>query len=355
MRRAAGIIVLLGIFLAVAVGAVAAAPALQAGALLPAIIDFHADLTSVSYADVEAGTAQVTLSWHIVNTDDRYRVNLDTYHQNFWASLLAEGETLPFVGSKQIPVALPENFGVPTYRLTLRNPSGEVVEQQFVTIPYTAAAEAAPSIANFSTQVQGVDTNLLVQSNARLAVSWQIQNRQPNTVILFEQVLPDGTTVRADLPRRVLWVPSSGQGAVAPRSTSLKENLVFRLSLINPIDGTVYDSAELSVPVIGNVVIAPQQVNSGGGSGTFFAASTQTITPGGEVVLNWDAGDAESVVVRQSSETGPTTLYIELPPAGSITVPVGESGEGVTFTMRAYSAEGAVTTGEVTVAPEGGG
>jgi hypothetical protein len=84
-----------------------------------------------------------------------------------------------------------------------------------------------------------------------------------------------------------------------------------------------------------------------------LSASSQTVAPGGEVVLNWDAGDADSVVLRQTSSGGPTTLYIELPPSGSMTVPVPpETSADVTFTMRAYNAEGEVTTQQVNIAPE---
>jgi hypothetical protein len=169
---------------------------------------------------------------------------------------------------------------------------------------------------------------------------------------VFEQVLPDGSTVPADLPRRVLWVPSSGQGAVVPRPTASKDDLIFRLSLVSPRDGSVLDSAELSIPVIGNVVIAPQQVSAGGNPPTMLSAASETVAPGGEVVLNWDAGDADSVVLRQTTEDGPTTLYIELPPSGSMTVPLPETSADVTFTMRAYNAEGEVTTEQVSISPE---
>ncbi len=281
MRRASGRLLLIGLFMLALVGVVAAAPNSPAGAMLPAIVDFTPDVSSINYSDVEAGTAQVTLSWNTINTSDQNRLSLDMYQQNGWVSLLGGDETLPLSGSKQITVALPQNFGVPTYRLTLRNASGDVLEQQFVTLPYSPAAQEAPHIASFTTGVQSVDTNLLVQDNARLTVSWQIENRQPDTLIRFDQVLPDGSTVPADLPRHVLWVPSSGTGAVVPRSTSSKDSLTFRMSLVSLRDGTVYDQADITIPVTGSVMIAAP--NTGGGAqpeplaASALSASTPTI------------------------------------------------------------------------------
>lgn len=355
MRRTVGWLSLIAIFILAAVGA-HAAPASQSGALLPAILYFRADQTSVDYSAVEDGTAQVTLSWQTFNTNDRYRLTLESYYQNGWVSLAAPGEALPLSGSKEIIVTPPGNFGVPTYRLTLRNPSGDVVEQHFVTLSYLFIfQQATPRIVSFTTEAQSVDTNLLIQNNVRLVVHWQIENRTPDMLLRFDQVLPDGSLVSAELPRRVLWVPSSGSGAVVPRPSASKADLVFRLSLISGTSGAVMDQMDLSVPVIGNVVVAiPAAIQS---QRSMLAASPQGVAPGGNVVLNWDAGDAANVDLLQTSAAG-TTLYIELPRAGSMTVPLPPDSSGVTYTLRAYSATGEVTTGEVSVSPEsapGGG
>src|SRR5450432_2952927 len=120
MARTVGRLFLIGILiLTMAAAVVNAAPASQAGALLPAITSFSADASTVSYADVEAGKAQVTLSWSTINASAQDSLALETYYQNYWVSLLSANETLPLSsGSKQITVALPQNFGVPTYRLS---------------------------------------------------------------------------------------------------------------------------------------------------------------------------------------------------------------------------------------------
>lgn len=357
MRRTLAGVVLIAILIAAAVG-VYAAPVSQAQprALLPAILTFTGDLNTVAYADVEAGTVQVTLSWQTINTNDRYRIVLEGNYQNGWASLAAPGEALPLSGSRLVTVTLPGTYAAPTYRLTLRNSSGDVVEQQFVTLPYsTTTQDAIPHIVSFTTEAQSVDTNLLIQNNVRLVVHWQIENRAPDTLLRFDQVLADGSTVSAEMPRRLLWVPSSGDGAVVPRPSASKADLVFRLSLISATTGAAYDQMDLSVPVTGNVVVAiPAGVQ--GARAPMIAASSQQVARGGSVVLSWDAGDAASVNLLQTSTSGPTTLYIELPPSGSMTVNVPPDTGGVTYTLRAYSASGEMTTEAVNVAPaEGSG
>jgi hypothetical protein len=330
---------------------------------LPAIMSFGAEVNTVSYAAVEAGTARITLSWLTINTGSQHRLALEVYQGDRWVSLVAENELLGMVviGWKELTVAVPQNYGVPTYRLTLKTTQGEVIEQQFVTLPYdyTGMAENRPSIVSFSTPVASIDTNLLVQNNTRIIVNWQIANRWPNSIIVFEQVLPDGSTVNAELPRAVLWIPSQGEGVLVARPTSLRENLVFRMTLINPGDWGVYDTAEISIPVIGHVVQAgsPAQTASNAAAVqgiSAFSADTTSVAPGGSVTLNWDAGDAASVELLQNVEEGPTTLYIQLPPSGSLTVPVPEDAAGATYTLRAQSADGTVSTGEVSVSSESG-
>ena len=347
MIRFASRLLLTGILLVTVVGAAAAAPVNQSGAFLPAVVDFTTDAASVSYADVEAGQAQVTLSWHTINTNGQYRIALEAYYRNNWVSLVGANLALPLNGSQKVNVPLPENFGPPTFRLTLKTSAGELIEQRFVTLAYEPTEATAPSITSFTSAAPSVDTNLLVQNNARLRVNWVVENRQPDTLIRLDQVLPDGSLVSAEGPRRALWLPSLGQSILIPRSTSARDDLRFRLSLVNAHDGTVYDEAELTLPVVGLILIAaPQPVTTAANTGAINLFAAQP-TNGGDVIVQWDASGAENVQLFQSGGEGPTALYIELPPAGSMVVP--QEASGATFELRAQTADGSVATGEVSV------
>src|SRR4051794_24958029 len=129
MLRSASRFLLIILLIATFVGAVSAASA-QSGALLPAIASFSADTVTVNYPDVEAGTAQVTLSWTTLNANGQYLVTLEAYYQNYWVSLARPNEALPLNGSRTVPVTLPQNFGSPTFRLSLKTSMGEVIGQQ---------------------------------------------------------------------------------------------------------------------------------------------------------------------------------------------------------------------------------
>nr|AUN37615.1 hypothetical protein [uncultured bacterium] len=337
------------------VGAVSAAPS-QQGALLPAIISFTATRETVDYAEVEAGTAQVSLDWSTINTNGQYLVVLESYYQNTWVSLAGANEALPLNGARTITMTLPENFGLPSYRLTLKTSQGQIIEQRFITLAYTPPAQDAPSIASFTTMAKSIDTNLLVQSNARLVVSWAVANRTPDTLIRFEEVFADGSTVSVEPPRVVLWLPSKGSTALIPRATASKEPLVFRMSLVNINTGNVYTQAELTLPVVGNVVVAAQGNNTQSAQSAIanFSAESTTVAPGGNVVLNWDASGANSVQLLENvSGGGPTTLYIQLPPSGTMTLPVPEGAPDVTYTLRAQDANGETSTGELSVTSAG--
>ncbi len=69
-------------------------------------------------------------------------------------------------------------------------------------------AQAAPpqqqntaAITTFTTSAKSVDRASLVNRTARIPVSWATANR-PNTAnLVFEQVLPDNSTVNIELPR----------------------------------------------------------------------------------------------------------------------------------------------------------
>ncbi len=359
MRRALSRLLFVAIVILSITGVAAAASARQSGAFLAAIVDFSADQSSVDYADVEAGNVQVTFTWHTINTNGQDRLTLEAYKEDRWVSVADANEALPLNGSKTVAVALPQNFGMPTYRLTLKTSVGELIGQQFVTIPYASAEQTVmPKIAAFTTQTQSVDTNLLAQSNTRLVVTWDIQDRQPDTLIRFYQVMPDGSTVTAEPPRHSLWLPSEGQGAVMPRPTGAKDDLHFRMSLVNLRDNTVYDQADITVAVTGNILMAPAYVEAEpppvalaavqnpGNIAAFSAESSAS----GDVTLSWDAGSAQSVDLLETvNDGGPTTLYIQLPPSGTMRVPVPENGSGVTYTLRAEDASGTVSTGAVNV------
>ncbi len=387
MVRAAGRLLFIAVIVLTAFGA-AAAPDRQTGSLTPAIVQFTADAAALDYAAVEAGTAQVTLTWGTINGNAQYRIDIDTYHQNQWVSVLDPHEALQMNGSKLITVVAPDDFGAPTFRLTLKTSRGVIVGRQYLTIPYAEDNSAdAPSIVSFTTPVQGVDTHLLVFSNAKIIVSWEIANRRPDTQLIFEQLFdPNEDGFQVDITGYGTWLPSTGEGAIIPRSTLSKAALHYRLDLVSATDGTRYDWADITIPVIGQLLIvsrpvlrgpgtveplsvqplsvAPQSVapaneaapdsssaqSSSDSPGMGFSADTQSAEPG-NIVLNWQAGDAADVQLLANVEDGPKTLFTQLPPSGSLSIPLPPDAPSVSYTLRAQAADGTVQTEQLNVVP----
>ncbi len=373
MVRAAGRLLFIAVIVLTAFGA-AAAPDRQTGSLTPAIVEFTADAAALDYAAVEAGTAQVTLTWHTVYGNAQYRINIDTYRQNQWVSVLDPQEALPLDGSKLITVAPPDDYGAPTFRLTLKTSRGLIVGRQYLTIPYASAEAAdAPSIVSFTTPVQGMDTHLLVFSNAKIIVAWEIANRRPDTEIIFEQLYdPNQDGYQIDITGYGSWLPSTGEGAIIPRSTLSKDDLHYRLNLVSATDGTRYDWADITIPVIGQLLIVSRPVLQGPGTaeplsvapatdaapdktnpesgGVSFNADTQSAEPG-NIVLNWQAGDATDVQLLANVEDGPKTLFTQLPASGSLSIPLPPDAPSVSYTLRAQTADGIVSTEQLNVVP----
>ncbi len=377
MVRAAGRLFFIAVIVLTAFGA-AAAPDRQTGSLTPVIVEFTADANALDYAAVEAGTAQVTLTWHTVNGNGQYRIDIDTYRQNQWVSVLDPHEALPLDGSKLITVAPPDDYGAPTFRLTLKTSMGLIVGRQYLTIPYASAESADdPSIVSFTTPVQGVDTHLLVFSNAKILVSWEIANRRPDTQIIFEQLYdPNQDGYQIDITGYGSWLPSTGDGAIIPHSTLSKDDLHYRLNLVSATDGTRYDWADITIPVIGQLLIVSRPVLQGPGTveplsvapvseaapaqssaqassedgALSFNADAQSAEPG-NIVLNWQTDNATSVQLLENVENGPKTLFTQLPATGSLSIPLPPDAPSVSYTLRAQTADGTVTTGQLNVVP----
>ena len=361
----------------------------QSSPFIPAIVQFQSDLASVSLSDVEAGDATATLTWYIVNVGQGQSLALDYWRQNGWVSVLSEGESLAPVGEREVTLQDPLSFSPPTFRLTLLS-GRNILDQQYLLIPYAVADAVEPTIESFTTTATGVDADDLSDRSARVEVSWVVANRTPYTTLVFEQVLTEEQVQNIELPRATLYVASEGAGAVAPVTPLTEASVRLRLSVVNVLDGTIHASEELVVPVTGNLnlptlaptaVVAPTFTPSaseggveataeasdetdgttsveGGPQITTFTASPAVIEAGGNVTLTWSVTDATTVQISEvltGNQTGLT--YVQLPLSGSVSVPLPEGAtDGVTYVLTARNAEGLEATSQavITIGTSGG-
>ncbi len=232
--------------------------------LPPAIITFSSDIPAVTLYDLEHQQVTTHLSWYVANLPPEDSLSLQIYQLNEWGDEFPN-ETIAANESREITVQPPLGFAPPTYRLSILNKQKQIVEERTLTIPYDneAMKDWHPQVVAFSSDVQNVNAGDLVTHKARINVSWQVENRPPNTNITFDQLLEDGSTIPVELSRPFLWLPSTSSGVVAPVLPQQSEDPVrLRLRVIDMTSGKTLDSAEVVVPVTGTSATATAVVNT---------------------------------------------------------------------------------------------
>jgi hypothetical protein len=305
----------------------------------PTIVLFGSDLPSLTLASAEAGATSVVLSWHVLNVAEPYQLHLDAYELNEWVSLLDEDEELSPTGTRTLFVTHPVNFGPPTYRLSVVDEEGQVLDERTLIVPYEVETEPEfPSIEDFTATAENVDVNALSQGSARIAVAWEVTNRLPTANLVFEQVLEDETVTSVELPRPNLWVASEGEGVVAPVSPQSASEVRLRLRVVDVISSQTYDEAELTLPIGGTInTPAPNPTRltatpvrptsppaTGGIQIVAFTVIPNPIERGGTVTVSWEVRGATSILIynRTQTERFPTPILSNAPPSGSIAVPL---------------------------------
>ncbi|MCD4685149.1 MAG: hypothetical protein K8S97_04345, partial [Anaerolineae bacterium] len=231
------------------------------GAFPPTIFLFTSDVPSISVVDLEAGETVATLRWHIAHAGDEHTIRLYVYQDEAWSALSPADESLPPVGELPVRVEHPRNFGPPTFRLMITDDSGETYGDRMLVIPYAeGTADLTPVVFSFSALTQSVSAAELEYCNARVEVSWVVQNRRPLTHLLFEQIIGD-EVVNVELPRGSLWIPSEGVGVVAPvappEGSPDSSTIRLRLRVIDVISADTVAELEMTVSITGTTALPP--------------------------------------------------------------------------------------------------
>jgi len=218
--------------------------------LPPAILSFTSDARTITVEALESGAAQIALSWQTVGLTDDYSLRLFALVLGDWTPLT--DQNLPPIGSARLVVQPSQDFNPPTYRLALFDRQGRAISQHIVTLPFdTTMPLPTPQIVSFEAAVGGVDFVELGQNRARIPVSWRVRGRAPTANLVFEQLLPDGRAISVELPRLSRWVPSAGEGVVAPILPSNEAlNIQLRLRVVDLANDTVYAEQVINLPII---------------------------------------------------------------------------------------------------------
>jgi len=204
----------------------------------PSIVVFDADIEAITVDAVANGNVNTTLSWHVIFVNDTHRLTLERYFDNRWESLLGEGDFIGPVGSTEITITSPLNFGPPTYKLSVLDADGAVITERIHIIPFTQTS-GTPVIERFET-VDSPDSELTM-------VAWDISNRTPTSNLVFEQVFANGDSASVELPRENVWVTSMGSGVVAPEIPDGVSAIQLRLRVVDVVTGRVFDESVITV------------------------------------------------------------------------------------------------------------
>jgi hypothetical protein len=326
---------------------------------------------------VESGSQQVTLSWRIVNVTPGQTVAVDTWRQNGWQPAWSTTEVNPAVGSREVSLLDTQSFSPPTFRLTLYD-GRDIIDQRFLVLPYDPT-EGVPEIVNFASPTTSIDPTALARNRAVVEVNWQVINRPVNSQLVFEQMLPDGSTVNVEQARPVYYVMSAGRGSVAPVQPGDLQFVTLRLSLVDVVTGEVYDEAavyipftgvplpaDLGMPVPTEEMVAPEATAgveapaataepttapAVGPNIQIFTVEPSVVPAGSPVTLTWNVIDAATVQISEvlpNSASGLT--YVQLPSSGSVAVPLPEAATTtVTYVLTATDASGNSSSAEQTV------
>ncbi|MEB2288073.1 MAG: hypothetical protein OZ934_08185 [Anaerolineae bacterium] len=218
----------------------------------PTILLFTCDRAEVTLDELESGEQTATLAWHIAHVGQGLRVALHTYQGRGWVPIETP-DPLPPVGEWSVPLTAPANFGPLTFRVSIVDRAGVILDERTLVIPFdTEWLEALePVIESFTTPAQSLAASVLASGGARVEVTWVVRDRPPLAALTFSQMLTDNQLQNIELPREHLWIPSSGTGLVAPVLPSGENEVRLRLALIHVISGEVLDEALITLPVIG--------------------------------------------------------------------------------------------------------
>jgi|GEM_PF-4177259 len=271
----------------------------------PEIISFSYDGIPLTYDLVEQGVAEADFTWQAINVTVPYRMQMHAFVGGQWALI---GEDFDPAKSDRLVIAHPLSFSMPSYRLSIVDAAGQIVDEAHLRLTYADSdPDGATHLIDFQTEETEISRQALINGTAFLNVSWNVLNRTTSTNIVFEQVLPDGTWQAIELPRLENWVRSVGTGVVAPINVAGEDEIRIQARVLDVVTGDSMGAIQLLIPIDNDVVRAePTAVPTE----PTITLNDQIIfdTPyiaalGSSLTISWDAtaiaSVADEVIIRE--------------------------------------------------------
>ncbi len=328
--------------------------------LPPTVIGFSTNLEAIPLADAEAGDTTARLAWQTVGLTDQHHVALYTLDDQWQPLGQPDDLPLPASGSYDVVVQHPVSFGPPTFSVAILDTESHILDQMIAVIPYEIVPDAPPpTIEQVSSDAEELISTGLDDGSTRVGVSWDVANRTPTSNLVFEQVLEGGRAIPVELPRPTLWIPSSGQGVVAPVPPGVGQPVRLRLRVVDLADGSTLAEQMLS-PISVTLVVNPPPVSGAPAqpapgappvSIVSFDVTPDTIQRGGTVTLSWNVTGATGLGIWRLEPGGALAESVPSPALnGSWTVTLSDAyTTDATFMLFAEGALGDSRQASVTI------
>ncbi|HML21315.1 MAG TPA: hypothetical protein PKD09_06700 [Aggregatilinea sp.] len=207
-----------------------------------------------------------------------------------------------------------------------------------------------PAITAFTTTATDVSRAALEARTARVPIAWATEGRTRVANLAFDQILPNGDVIDAEIPRETPWVPDSGSGVAAPiLPADDATEITLRIQLRNVLTGEVYDEQTIVLPI--------SDTGDAGGENLDRPAITAFNSYGVEPTLENLQGGAARTPIEWSTANRPATanlVFEQVLPNGSAVnielprddpwlpdsgsgelAPIAPGSDATSFTLRA--------------------
>ncbi len=224
----------------------------------PAIIQsFITGVTSVDAQRLQQGNERTPVNWAVLNRPPNSNL---VFEQIFTSGTVVNVELPrpnPLVPDSGLGMLNPrwpgDNATQVRFQLRLIDlGSGAIYDRAEIVLPIIGQPQPDFFITHFSSVAPNVNMGRILSGMERVSVTWALNQRPPNTNMVFEQRLLNGALRNIELPRPNLLVPARGSGVVAPVwPGDQAQFVVLVMRLINLNTNATLDSAELTLPIVG--------------------------------------------------------------------------------------------------------
>jgi hypothetical protein len=280
---------------------------------MPIIESFTVDKPLLDYPAVERGIETADFSWRAVGLREGDRMQMHAWVGGQWGLI---GENFEPEKTDTLVIAHPLDFILPKYRLSVVDSSGAIVAQAFLELPYAPQTEL-PTIAMFLT-INSAGAITMSQFDEPFQVQWRVENRWFHSNLVFEQILPDGTVLNAEIERPA-WQYAHKADYVQLVYPGDYADVVLRLRVVNLDDGSTLVQQDLILPIMDSPVTPAEVIT--------FSVTPEIIKPGDTVTVTWEVANTDAVFIEYHwgyiagyCAGNLKTVYQDLPLSGSLEI-----------------------------------